>query len=300
MVFRASCNLCRTEVDTARQLAFVKDGIEIVRCPTCGLVFRGHPPSLDELTEIYGDSYFRDDPARPDRKGYADYRADEAAHRRNAQKRLEMIGHLVPRSARILDVGCAAGFFVAEARKLGWDAEGIDIAHEIVDWGRQNVTDRVEIATIRTSHFSSDSLAAVTMWDYIEHSIDARADLEHAYEILTAGGIVAISTGDIESLVARLSGKWWHLLTPRHHNFFFGRTTLVRMLRDVGFELVDASHVGAWYAPGHLMYKLQDMAPGRMPRTAAQRLRRTNLGRYLLPINLFDIVTVVAREPAGG
>ena len=32
---------------------------------------------------------------------------------------------------------------------------------------------------------------------------------------------LALSTGDVGSLAARLSGSRWHLLTPRHHNYFF-------------------------------------------------------------------------------
>jgi 2-polyprenyl-3-methyl-5-hydroxy-6-metoxy-1,4-benzoquinol methylase len=264
----------------------------------CGFVFRAHIPLPEELTEIYDEAYFEDDPDRPDRKGYADYRADETAHRRNARKRLEMLGSVAPNAGRMLDVGCAAGYFVAEARRRGWEAEGVDVSDGIVAWGREHVTDALSAKTFADSDFRSTSLSAVTMWDYIEHSVDARADLEHAFEILRPRGVIAISTGDIESLVARLSGRRWHLLTPRHHNYFFGRKTIVRMLRETGFERIRVAHPSAWYAAGHLVYKLQTIVPGKAGRLASHGLRQTPLGRLTLPINLFDIVTVVAQKPA--
>lgn len=298
MELLASCNLCHADVDVGTKLAYRKDGIEVVRCPICGLVFRTPMPSLAELGEIYDQSYFQDDLARPNRQGYSDYRGDETAHRRNARERLQMIESLAPNKGALLDVGCAAGYFVAEALGRGWDARGVDIAHEIVGWGRRHVTDEISAGSFSDSQVPSNTFGAVTMWDYLEHSVDARADLEHARRILAPAGLVAISTGDIESLVARLSGKRWHLLTPRHHNYFFGRTTLRRMLSGVGFEVIRVTHASAWYGVGHLVYKLQTIASGRLSRTVSHRLRRTNLGRRVVPINLFDIVTVVARKPA--
>lgn len=294
---RASCNLCRADFDVAANLAHVRDGIEIVRCSVCGFVFRADVPTPSDLAGIYDEAYFEDDPARPDRKGYADYRADEAAHRRNARKRLDLIWSVAPDAGRMLDVGCAAGYFVAEAHQRGWDAQGVDVSHAIVAWGCQHVTDALSAKTFSESDFEPNSFSAVTMWDYIEHSLNARADLEHALEILAPGGVIAISTGDIESLAARLSGERWHLLTPHHHNYFFGRKTLVRMLREIGFERIQASHPSAWYAAGHAVYKLQTVIPGKLGRVASRGLRRTSLGRLTVPINLFDIVTVVAEKP---
>lgn len=255
-------------------------------------------PSPAELAGIYDAAYFRDEPGRPNREGYADYVADEAAHRRNARRRLRTLAAHHAASGRLLDVGCAAGFFVAEAQALGWQAEGIDVSREMVSWGAEHVTARLNATKFADLELPRACVDAVTMWDYIEHSSDARADVAHAHEILAPGGVLALSTGDVESRYARWSGGRWHLLTPRHHNFFFGRTTLARLLRDAGFELVRTTHEAAWYSLGHLLYKLETLLPGGIGRAGAYRLRRARLGELELPVNLFDIVTVVARKPA--
>jgi SAM-dependent methyltransferase len=252
-------------------------------------------PSEDELDAIYDGAYFRDDRHSADARGYAHYLADEAAHRRNARRRLTtLLSRQSAAGGRLLDVGCAAGFFVAEARLLGWDAEGIDLSRDMVDWGRRQL--EVELAALRFANLErpAGSFGAVTMWDYIEHSTDPRGDLERAHRLLAPEGLLALSTGDIDSAVARLTGSRWHLLTPRHHNYFFGGTTITRMLGETGFDPAVVRHEAGWYSVSHLAYKLESLLPGGFGRALSHRLRDSRLGGLEVPVNLYDIVTVVA------
>ena len=57
----AACNLCGTAASSARDSLWTKDGHEIVRCPSCALVFRLELPSDADLTAIYGPAYFSGD-----------------------------------------------------------------------------------------------------------------------------------------------------------------------------------------------------------------------------------------------
>ena len=293
------CSLCRTSFDATQGIALRKDGFDIVRCPSCGLLSRASMPSAAEVAAIYDGEYFRDDPLRPNREGYADYLSDEALHRRNARRRLGTLSKYVGgRGRRLLDVGCAAGFFVGEARRQGWQAEGIDLAREMVEWGRVHTTP--ELSPLPFAGFSGPPAEydVVTMWDYIEHSVDPFSDVERAGALLAPGGLLALSTGDVESLVARVTGKRWHLLTPAHHNYFFGRTTLAKLLDQRGFEVLLATSEASWYSTAHLLYKLETLLPLGIGRAFSHRLRRSRIGRLEIPVNLYDIVTIVARKRA--
>ena len=266
--------------------ALLKDGYELVRCTSCGMLMRRTLPAPAELESIYAAGYFAHDPANPV-DGYADYLADAERHRETARRRLGLIDRFVSGRGRLLDVGAAAGFFVAEATRAGWRAEGIDIAPQVVDWGRRELG--VELRLGGLASLSDEGLGAVTMWDYIEHSLDPAAELAKARQLLAPGGVVALSTGDLGSLAARLSRSRWHLLTPRHHNFFFSRTTLLDLLRRSGFVPAWVGHPGARYSLAHIAYK-------SLPNAVANRVAASRLGRRSLPVNLFDIVTVVARK----
>jgi predicted TPR repeat methyltransferase len=76
------------------------------------------------------------------------------------------------------------------------------------------------------------------MWDVIEHLPNPRATLEAAASWLRPGGVLALSTGDVNSLAARIHGRHWGLLTPPWHQFYFSRGTMRRLLEDVGFQVV--------------------------------------------------------------
>jgi hypothetical protein len=267
--------------------AFVKDGFELVTCATCGMLMRRFLPEPDELEAIYAPEYYRHRPENPV-GGYADYLGDAERHREAARRRLRLLGRFAPRAGKLLDVGAAAGFLVDEARRAGWEAEGVDVAEHMVEWGRSELGAALRVGGV--SAVTADaSYAAVTMWDYIEHALDPLGDLTKAHALLTAGGVLALSTGDVDSLAARLSRSRWHLLTPRHHNFFFSATTLTRLLRATGFDVVWTGHPGARYSLAHIAHK-------SMPAPVAERVARSRLARRSIPVNLFDIVTVVARR----
>jgi SAM-dependent methyltransferase len=277
---------------------WTKDGFEIVRCPACGLVFRRDLPEPAALAEIYSHEYFRRPEDDAGGQGYDDYLEEEELHRINARVRVRRLGrHVAP--GRLLDVGAAAGFFIDEARRAGWTVEGVDVSAEMTAWGRDALGLELRTAPFRASDHPSGAFDAITMWDYIEHSIDPAADLAAAYRLLRPGGVLALATGDVDSVLARVSGARWHLLTPRHHNFFFSTRTLRRACEAAGFSVLATGHPGARYSVRYLTYKLRSMAPAsRVVREVGEAFERSRPGRLAVPVNLFDIVTLFARKPA--
>jgi len=287
------CDLCRSDVGSDAVL-FVKDGHEIARCPTCGLIFRRDLPETADLLQLYADEYFRAQTEEATGVGYLDYLADEESHRRNARRRLRLLEKL-QQPGRLLDVGCAAGFFVAEAARRGWSASGIDLAAGPTTWGRNHLG-----VTLETGQFldlrPEGQFDAITMWDYLEHTLRPRAEIERASGLLRKGGVLALSTGDADSHVAKLSGQRWHLLTPRHHNFYFTPRTLGRYLDEAGFEVVTTRYFWSFYSVAHLGHKLQTMSESKTVKRGADLLGHNAFRRVGVPVNLWDIMTLVARK----
>jgi hypothetical protein len=104
-----------------------------------------------------------------------------------------------------------------------------------------------------------------------------------------------LTTGDVGSLAARLSGPRWHLYTIPEHLFFFSRRSLRLLLEAHGFRVEAQRAESSVYTLGYLVERLQKTLLGR---TGGQRAAWP--GSLLrIPVNLFDIVTVRAvREGA--
>ena len=288
------CPLCGTSFEGSAHVRWNKEGFDIVRCPSCSLLFRRVLPRAHELAAIYGLAYFKAD-AGGGADGYLDYVADAELHRLAARRRVAALRKLSPPGA-LLDVGAAAGFFVAEAQAAGWDARGIDVSEPMVDWGRRELDVHLTRGSLESVELPSESMDVVTMWDYIEHALDPVGDVERTRSLLRRHGVLALSTGDADSLVARISGKRWHLLTPRHHNFFFTTKTLGELLRRSGFEIVACDHRGGRYPLRYIAHKLGTAGRSRSVERLTQRLAGIRVGRLAVPVNLFDIVTVYARR----
>ncbi len=289
------CNLCETPFRADERQLLVKNGHSIVSCPSCGLVFRETLPTPTEVSDLYGPDYFAAAKGSLGHEGYLDYLRDVEVHRLNARRRLARLAKLT-HSGSLLDVGCAAGFFVDEAINAGWNARGIDVSREMVRWGVEHLAAPLVVESLSDSKVERAELC-VTMWDYIEHALDPRGDVERAYARLRPGGFLSLSTGDVSSVLARVSLRRWHLLTPRHHNYYFSVDTMRRLLGAVGFEIVYLGHPATVFPLRYLAHKGGLVLDLPAFNAAARRLGRSQAGSWTLPVNFWDVMTVIARRP---
>src|SRR5438132_1020089 len=101
---------------------YSKNGCDILKCAQCGLG-RAQTTGFDP-TSYYTNDYFSGGHA----DGYADYRGAEAVLRREFAHTVGFIRRYQP-AGRLLDVGCAYGFFLLEARRY-FEVTGIEIAND--------------------------------------------------------------------------------------------------------------------------------------------------------------------------
>jgi len=215
---------------------FAKDGYSIVECRGCGAVFVGEDPAAIDFGALYGRSYYTGGSDAV----FADYVGQEAARRAQARRKLATLRWLaprVPRRGRLLDVGCAAGFFLAEARAF-YEVQGVELS----DWSSAYARDRLGLpvftGTLQAAALPADHYDVVTLWDVIEHVPDPVPLLAQAARVLRSGGRLVLTTGDWGSAYAQGKGADWHLMTPPWHLSFFSRATLATAAARAGLRVV--------------------------------------------------------------
>jgi len=209
------------------------NGFPIVRCQGCGLVYVGRAPNDQELLALYDEAYYEDANAA----GYGGYAAAEERKRHHDRTLLDEIERLSA-PGDLLEIGCAYGFFLDEARRRGWRVRGVEPSRHAAANARHRLGLDVSGEPFTELATESQSLDAIALWDVIEHLPNPRETVERAHAWLRTGGVLALSTGNVESLSARLHGADWSLMTPPWHQFYFSRKTIRRLLEGSGFELV--------------------------------------------------------------
>src|SRR5437762_11617421 len=70
--------------------------------------------------------------------------------------------------------------------------------------------------------------------------------LEKIQALTEPGAIVAITTGDIGSLNARVRRGSWRMIHPPTHLHYFSKSTLTRLLDRFGFDVIYCRYAGFW------------------------------------------------------
>ena len=158
----------------------------VAKCLHCGLCqvpLSEQPADLEQRNvDVVDETYLANLPAI----------AKTAAH---AYRR---IAPFLPESGRLLEVGSYCGLFLREARDHGWTVQGIEPSRGAAEYARSTTG-------LDVIHGNFEAVApslqsgrdAVVSWDLIEHVRDPKQFLRSANGLLRPGGVMAVSTIDI-------------------------------------------------------------------------------------------------------
>jgi SAM-dependent methyltransferase len=284
------CGLCGS---AERELSFRDGEFSVVRCGSCGLTYV--TPRLENaalLAQVYDEGYWSSNAAKI--RGYTDYRADAPLYLKTYAKRMRVIRRNFSRPGRVLDVGCAAGYFLEVMRSEGWEVLGLEQSDSI----RRSAEARLGPEHVRGGLLSQAELAAgsfdlVTLWDVLEHVPDTLALLAEVRRLLAPEGKLLIETQDVSSRAARLLGRRWQHYKHAEHIYHFEPRTLENALAKAGFEVLENSPrlAGKYVSMGFIAERAGRVSPLLSWLLSPLKL----VGGSSIYVNLQDEMIVVAR-----
>ncbi len=185
---------------------------------------------------------------------------------------------------QLLDIGCYAGIFLEEAKNVGFQVTGIEPSKWAADYARTRVGCAVHQGIFEKYDLINSKFDVITIWDVIEHLSDPRLSLKKTFELLNPGGIVAISTHDIDSIFAKILGKRYPWLM-RFHLVHFSPKSLSRLLTSLGFNI---ESILFYKKPLSIKYFLQRI--GLNVKTNAFTRKR-------IAFNTHDMFMIIAKKP---
>jgi len=231
-----NCPICNSWKSS---LSYMIRGYMYYSCNSCGMLYLNDKGSVpNSFFKKYNEDYFKG-ALKESMSGYMDYARQSRPLRRNFRVLLSHIKrHLTfDRTISLLDIGCAYGFFLDEARKLGMAVQGLDLSESAIQWMENNLGIKGAVG------FSSDApegpFDIITAIEVIEHVPNPRSFLDDLYERIKNGGILVIHTGANDTLTARLLGRRWWYLNPPDHCSIFSRFSLRKIVTDSGFDIIE-------------------------------------------------------------
>ena len=199
----------------------------VVRCPSCGFLYR-HPGIRPErLGELYEGRYDR----------FLTGRYARARQLRYAVA-MDAFGDLFADGGgrRLLDYGCGAGLFMELADQRGFEAWGVDLSESSVERARTRPGGARAYfgAPADVPEIAAGGFDVVTLWSVMAHLPLPLDDLRMLRGLLAPGGVILIMTVNANSLRLKANGADWNGFTPNHLKFF-APATLGRALTAAGF-----------------------------------------------------------------
>lgn len=239
------CTICRGEGD----FLLKKDGYDLYQCATCSLVFVSLLPTEDFLsTQVYSTE-----------SGYQAHKKSDFSKLVQDIKTKKIFKALGGGHGKtLLDVGCSSGEFLYWAQCAGFKAFGVELNPRTAGIAQKNGFD-VLIGTIDAVVYPPESFDVIFLGDVIEHVRDPRALVLSCKKLLKNGGMLVISTPNLDCLWARITLVLYRAfaippstLTPPYHLFQFSKGNLDRLLAECSFK----NTTEFFLKPPRLVYEL--------------------------------------------
>ena len=275
-----NCELCNSSDE---KQPFYPE-ISIVKCPNCGLVFY-NGESIGGAS-LYNKEYFNG-------KEYFDYVSEKNIIQYNFSRFIKFLSKLVPRG-RLFEIGCAYGFFLELAQKY-WTVSGVDVVPEGVQHARDMLHLDVLLADFLSLEDPPESFDIICMWDTVEHLQHPVRFIEKAGQWLKPGGILVMTTPNIDSYVARLRKKRWRQIHPPTHLYYFSVQTLSSAVKKAGLEVIQTSHVGYYRSLKFMLHRIFVLKNGNL-KWLYRALTLNEKLDFPIYLNLWDTMMLIAQN----
>jgi SAM-dependent methyltransferase len=250
----------------------------IVECRRCGQIY-SNPFFPDQLiADLYRRAKYIDEPQLENMR--ADYvREFESA----------LVDQPI-HDTRILEVGCANGFFLHALYQKGYrNLRGVDPGQEAVSLAPAEIRHLIQSGFFGENSFPVESFDVVCCFQVMDHMPDPAAFLRAVNKVLNRGGIFLTINHDIRAPITRLLGE----RSPMYdieHIYLFDRSTIQILFANCGFDVVDCRSLLNSYTLGYALKMFP--LPSAVKRAIAPLFKVRGLASMKLRVPGGNMVTV--------
>ncbi len=208
------------------------NGFQIVRCAGCEFMFALLPENYDLRTVYMDDAYWNGGRAY----GYPDYEQASRDARRLVLERLNRLDQITS-PGRMLEIGCAAGDFLREARSHAWQIYGVELSPTMRRRCERQLGCHV-FASLQEAAAAELRFDCVALFEVIEHLDDPLTFMSDVRGLMNPQAVLLLSTPNFGAPEALRNPHSHHWFCPPAHISYFTPATLHACIARAGFEAI--------------------------------------------------------------
>ena len=222
---------------------------EYGECGDCGTLvsLEGMTPEQlrvgNDETDFYGKQYWLNHQSSD--LGFPDIykRARNDLTERNLHWLKTLLKYRLP-PAKVLELGCSHGSFVALMRQAGYDAAGVEMSPWVVEFGQKIFGVPISVGPIENLDTMPGSLDVIALMDVLEHLPDPVATMAHCLKLLKPDGILLIQTPQFKeemdyTALVETKGAFLEQLKADEHLYLFSDRSVTRLFQQLGAEYIE-------------------------------------------------------------
>lgn len=168
----------------------------IVECQSCGTILRNPQPTPEALSRKY----------RFDKYGKSTL--EDLLHSEMEFFRGKALAFELRPQATVLEIGSFVGAFLLSAQERGWDATGVDVGDETVEFMRSKGLNVLK-GDLRTLELQPSSCDAIFIWNTFDQVAKPGELLRQCWDLLTANSplVLRIPNGTFKRACGEASPK---------------------------------------------------------------------------------------------
>lgn len=228
------CGSDKAQIDLWLKDEFLtKEDFHICECLNCGLLYTMPRPDKEHIGDYYkSEEYYSH---QENTKGFIP-KLYERVKKTNLKHKYQLATKGLG-VGKMLEIGCGVGDFLHTTEEHGWDCMGVEPSEEAKAIAANRTKAKI-ISSEEMESLKDGSFDLITMWHVLEHVDDLSWELSQLQRLVKSNGRIVIAVPNYKSYDGQYYKELWAAYdVPRHLNHF-NRTTLTKIFKTKGLELV--------------------------------------------------------------
>lgn len=191
----------------------------------------------------YQNGYFLEEYKNQYNKTYLE---DELNLRNLAKYRLSLVEKYCGwkeetwKQKKILEIGCAYGFFLDEAKKKGANTIGIEISKEASEYGKNILGLNIQVGNFLDNSILKEGIQYDAIFSFftIEHIPSIESLWIKIVNLLTVNGIIMLALPSYYGPTFQTNPRKWFETHPRDHFYDYSPNSLKKLFNYLGLKTI--------------------------------------------------------------